>query len=100
MNTYAVKCCSCNEKIAWYSMFDNIQYKEEWCCNNEKLRRKVPKNCKVIKTLKNGKEIYLKYEKRSCAVTKDSVFCDVCAKRLKYKCPNCRTGRIKLSRKK
>ncbi len=99
MNTHTVKCCNCNKEIAWWSMFDNIQYEEEWECNNTTIRRKVPKNCQSIKTLKSGKKIRLKYENHHCSISNGSVYCRKCAYKLKFKCKNCKKGKIKLSRK-
>ncbi len=99
MNTHTVQCCNCDEEIAWYTMFHNVQYQEEWTCNNETIRRRVPKNCKVVKTLKNGKKIHLKWETVCCEVSKGSVYCRTCAYKLKFKCKNCRKGKIELSRK-
>ncbi len=100
MNTHKVKCYVCDKKLAfWSGLGDNHQYADEYVCNNRSIRRKTPKGCKVIKTLKSGKEKELKYELCHCEVSNDSVYCFTCAKKLKFKCNNCKKGKIILSRK-
>jgi len=101
-STHEVHCCICNKKLAWWSMYDNIQHEDEWECNNTKLRRKISERRRVYRTKKNGERIYYKYEYLDCSsrYVNNSVYCGKCAKKLKFKCKNCRTGKIKLSRKK
>ena len=97
VSTHDVYCCNCGTQLAWWSGYgDNIQYKEEWECNNEKIRRKV-KNC--FKTNKKGEEVSVKYENFYCSISNKSLYCRKCAHILHFKCKNCRKGHIKLSRK-
>ncbi|KKM69370.1 hypothetical protein LCGC14_1451400 [marine sediment metagenome] len=94
-STHHVNCYNCKKEIAKWSMYYNTQHKEEWECDNKTLRRKVPSGCQVFG--KNDRR--LKYEYLHCSISNHSVYCRSCAYKLKFKCKNCKKGRIKLSRK-
>ena len=112
MRTEEVYCCVCRKKLAWWGGGHNRQYEDEWACDNKRLRRRVPAN--IVKTRHSatftmgGDETLFrsedkggsKYEYLHCAISNDSVYCGTCARKRQFKCKNCRTGRIKLGRKK
>ena len=95
--THNVNCCICNISLAFWSGFgDNYQFQEEWVCDNQKLKRKLDGVISCIG--RYGKP--LKYLTGiSCESKNQSAYCRKCAYKLKFKCKNCRTGRIKRTRK-
>ena len=111
MNTHDVYCCVCGEKIAFWGGGFNLQHQDEWACDNKRLRRRVPANVvktkhSTIFTMGGDQELFrsedkggLRYEYLHCSISNDSVYCEKCARKLHYHCKNCRTGRIKLDRK-
>jgi len=99
VSTHDVLCCNCRKALAWWSgLGHNIQHEEEWGCNNARIRRKVAPST-VSKLTKAGKRVYLKYDYYSCYISNDSAYCRKCAYKLKFKCKNCKTGRIILKRR-
>lgn len=86
----------------------NSQYEDEWACDNKRLRRRVPVGTIVKKhsvtismggTERSEDNGGLKYEYLHCAISNDAVYCEDCARKLKFKCKKCRTGKIVLSRR-
>lgn len=95
--THYVECCICKKNLAMWSGFgDNYQYQEEWACDNQKLREKLDPNSAVV--FKKGDRV-LKYLTLSCEDKNESVYCIECATKLNFKCKNCKTGQIILTRK-
>ena len=108
MRTQEIHCCKCDIELAWWGGGVNRQYADEWLCNNQRLRRRVPEGVTYKKhsstftmggTERSEDNGGLKYQYLHCAVSNNSVYCETCARKLKYKCKNCRTGRIRLDRK-
>ena len=76
-----------------------------------RLRRRVPAGVVVTRhsatfTMDGGQSTFrsedrggLKYEYLHCSISNNSVYCETCARKLKFKCKNCRTGIIKKDRK-
>lgn len=113
-STHDVFCFICNKQLAWWSMFDNIQYADEYTCQaaiieatNKPLMKDVPQDDEHLKKLqkvidKKKKWIVDETERRDfwtyCRIKNKTYFCESCAKKLKLKCPEC-GGKIKLDRK-
>ena len=111
MSTHDIYCKKCRCHIAWWSMYDNIQYQDEYeCCGKvwKKLEgywcgKKWTGNFKPTKSYM--KEIGITSVKpktkelRHCSIINYSQYCSKCAKELHYKCPDC-GKKIKLVRKK
>ena len=102
MKTHYVFCKDCRKELAFWSMFDNLQYEEEWECNG-KFRRKAHN---VFKS-KNGKRVScfvmdggantvidspesnmrrVKYEMWPCSLSRNTKYCRKCAQRRHFKC--------------
>ena len=98
VNTHEVKCYRCGKKLAWWSMYDNIQYEEEWECKAT-MRRDITKN-KVFKAY-NSKGKRLKSIITRCSITYNTQYCRECAYKMQFKClrPHCK-GRIEKVRSK
>ncbi len=111
MQTHYVNCCVCRKEIARWGGGINRQYQDEWACDNKRLHRRVPAGIVKTKhsatfTMDGGQSTFrsedkggLKYEYQHCSISNDSVYCGTCARKLQFKCKNCRTGRIKKERK-
>ena len=108
MRTNEVNCLICGAKIAWWGGGYNRQYQNEWECDNKSLRRRVPEGVihrKHSTTFSMGGKFRsedeggLKYEYLHCSISNNAVYCGTCARKLRFKCNKCRTGRIKLTRK-
>lgn len=101
-----VYCKKCGKELAWWDMFTNIQFKEEWECQG-KFKKRVhnvyldKERHRVAKFIMDGgasknKDIKLpsgakrvKYEMKSCALHNHTFFCRECSYKLKFKCPIC-----------
>ncbi len=111
MQTHYVNCCVCRKEIAQWGGGSNRQYEDEWACNNRRLRKRVPAGVVRTKhsttfTMDGGQSTFrsedkggLKYEYCHCSISNNSIYCGTCARKLKFKCKNCRTGKIKKDRK-
>lgn len=81
-------CCKeCGKRIAFWDMFSNVQWLEEWECDH-KIRENVPEGVQCFS--KSGKE--RKTWTKPCALTYKTKYCRSCAEKLKYKCtrPGCK----------
>ena len=106
VHSETVYCKECRKELAWWDMFSNLQYDEEWECQGEFKERvhNVYINKEGYKIAEfvmdggasQGKDIKLpdgakrvKYEMKRCALHNRTFFCRKCAYKLKFKCPKC-----------
>lgn len=106
VRTRTVCCKICDKELAWWSMFDNIQYEEEWECLG-KFRKKlknawISKDRKTItysrKKPRGAKP--LKSEMSYCSLHYHTKYCKSCVRKIRFKCarPRCK-GPIRLVRR-
>lgn len=110
-STHNVYCKKCRTQIAFWSMFDNFQYKDEYeCCG--RVWQKQDNYWKLKKTTfcghypdedqikEAGEGIPKKVTKKLtwCSIKNHTQYCEECAKKMNFKCPNC-GKEIKLTRK-
>lgn len=99
-STHDVNCKKCGERIAWWSMFDNIQHQSEWECSGLILDYRYNPDLKKNEVIGNRLlldrlDTYLKLKNISrrdwsyCSIINHTVFCEKCAKKLKFICPDC-----------
>lgn len=108
-----VYCKVCGKKIAFWDMFHNLQYEDEYECFGE-FRRKTRGNLWKSKdgkiTLHSNRRdaenkkkypIEVKYETLPCAIYYNTKYCKSCVRKIKYKCvrPRCK-GPIRIVRRK
>ena len=113
MRSEHIYCKVCGKELAWWNMFTNIQYEDEYECQG-KFRRLThgklwkSKDGKSIlhssrKDTENKKEypIEVKSEILPCALYYHTKYCKSCVRKIKYKCvrPRCK-GKIVLVRRK
>lgn len=107
-----VYCKVCGKELAWWDMFTNIQYEDEWECLGE-FRKKLT-NTWVYKE-KDGNKITahghktsphpgakpLKSEMSPCSLHYHTKYCTSCVRKIGFKCvrPRCK-GKIRLVRRK
>jgi len=110
-STHDVICRKCGKNIAWWSQWDNIQYRDEYECQGKVWQKyehwhfgKTQSNAeptpeyviecygKPLKVKRHSKELW------HCSIVNNTQYCEECAKELKYRCPKC-GGEIKLTRK-
>jgi predicted restriction endonuclease len=100
-STHEEKCRDCGIKLAWWSMFDNIQSEDEYHCQGvtNKNGKLLSSNYKKL-TDEEYNSLCRKEDKKVtlCKVEHNTTFCKKCAKKLDYRCPVC-GGEITLSRK-
>lgn len=126
MHNENVDCKNCNKRLAWWDSFTNIQYENEYQCfaivtHHVDSRRKYPDNELIMNNAipyndKKGIEIkrltreiwkvtYIKGKTihkdnwSYCEIVNKTMYCEECAKKLRFKCPIC-GGTIVLVRKK
>ena len=117
MRTATVYCKVCGKKLAFWSMFDNLQYEEEWECLGEfrKKARNVFKSkdgrtCSMF-IMDGGAGTKLnpprpdmkrvKFEMQPCSLYYHTKYCSTCVRKIHFKCvrPRCK-GPIRLVRRK
>lgn len=102
-----VYCKVCGKKLAWWDMFSNLQYEDEWECLG-KFRHKlvnvwISKDRKTIthsrKKPRGAKP--LKFEMKYCSLYYHTKYCTACVRKIRFKCvrPRCK-GPIRLVRRK
>jgi len=112
MRNETIYCKVCNKELAWWDMFTNLQYEDEYECQG-KFRRLT--HGKLWGT-KDGKSFLhsrkrdaddikeypkeIKSETLPCALYHHTKYCESCARKLKYKCgrPKCK-GILRLIRR-
>ena len=104
-----VCCIICNKKLAYWDMFSNLQYEDEWECLGE-FRKKltnvwISKDGKTIshgyKTAPSPGAKPLKSEMAPCSLHYHTKYCTSCVRKRHFKCvrPRCK-GKIRLVRRK
>ena len=109
MRNRTVYCKVCDKKLAWWDMFTNLQYEDEYECLGE-FRKKLTNvwvhkegDQKIIthsrKKPRGAKP--LKSEMNPCSLYYHTKYCKSCVRKLKAKCvrPRCK-GPIRLVRRK
>ena len=118
MHNETVYCKLCGKKLAWWDMFSNIQYEDEYECDGEfkervhnMYRDKSGSNVTTF-TMDGGKSAKkdiklpegakrIKYQMRPCALRNHTKFCPTCAKKSGYKCTQLKCkGHLRLVRRK
>jgi hypothetical protein len=115
VSTHNVNCHECGKQIAWWSMFNNIQYQDEYECsaaidtrNNTMFMDEVHDDDESLDNLqkiidekqleKMDGNTRTECNWNYCKIKNDTTFCKSCATKLKMKCPVC-GGTIWLGRK-
>ena len=117
MRNRTVYCKVCGKELAWWDMFSNIQYEDEWECLGE-FRKSVHNvfvdkkgdSVKIfvmdggagtkVKPPKPGMK-RVKSEMKPCSLYYHTKYCTSCVKKIGFKCvrPRCK-GKIRLVRRK
>ncbi len=109
MKNETVYCKDCREKIAWWDMYSNIQYEEEWECP-AMFRQKVDGQCWRDKSGHNrlwarqpdaAHPYPVKSERNYCALIYNTKYCRKCAEKKHFHCgrPRCKGLLVKVRNK-
>lgn len=117
MRSRTVYCKVCDKPLAFWDMFSNLQYEDEWECLGEFRRavRNVFRDSKgkrvhvfvmdggagtIVKPPEPGMKS-VKYEMLPCSLYYHTKYCTSCVRRIKFKCvrPRCK-GKIRMVRRK
>lgn len=86
-----VYCKDCGKELAWWDMFTNRQYEEEWECIG-KFRRKILEfasthNRKSRCTVQTGEyQVPIHSEMAYCSLHRHTRYCRTCAYKRQFKC--------------
>ncbi len=117
-STHEVYCKICGKKLAWWSVFDNVQYADEYQCSaaienktNRIIMDDVVQDDAHLKKLRDilkreRVDVYDKKDKKLCLERNwsycnnlhETHFCESCARKLNYKCSVC-GGKIVIERR-